>query len=75
MKCGWNKIDLGWRSGDIYTMSHEAVEIAKLLNVKTSFLFNGVRVNVSAKTDPVTISTKALEAVKSEKTSIYGEGY
>jgi hypothetical protein len=74
MKCNWSHVDLGWRSGDIYTMSKEAVEIAKLLDTNVSFLFNGVRVNVSTKTDPASVAKLATIAVQEGLPSVHGQG-
>jgi hypothetical protein len=75
VKCPWYKIDLGSACGDIYTLSKQAVEIAKLLDTEVSFDFNGVKVNASAKTCPTKLATDACDAVGKGIKSIYGEGF
>lgn len=47
MKCSWTNVDLGWRTGSIYDMCEEAVQIAKVLDTEVSFMFNGCRVNLT----------------------------
>ncbi len=74
MNCKWRHVDLGWRTGTIYEMCDEAVQIAKLLNTQVSFTFNGVRVNVSSQSDPEDVSFQALEAAKYETSAVFGKG-
>ena len=75
MKCPWSKINLGWACGDIFTLSRQAVEVAKLLNTKVTFDFNGVKVCASPITNPRDLSASALGAVEEGKGSVYGEGF
>ncbi len=75
MNCPWNKIDLGWTCGDICTLSNKAVDIAKLLNTKVTFEFNGVKVCASPTTSAGRLAYAALDAVRDGKTSVYGEGF
>lgn len=73
MKCSWNKINLGWRLGNISEMVEEAIQIANLLDTKVSFEFNGVKVNLSKHSDHQNTVRKVTDAVGEGKT-IYGEG-
>lgn len=75
MKCPWHKIDLGWTCGDIATLCKQALEIAILLDTKVSFDFNGVKVNISPKTDVKGVIEKAFMAIGTDTKSVYGEGF
>lgn len=78
MNCNWTHVDLGWRPGDIYSMTEEAVQIAKLLNTKVSFDFNGVKVHVtkqSTDTDIDYLCEEVLNAIKQGKSSVFGRGW
>jgi hypothetical protein len=63
MKCSWSDIDLGWRDGTIDNMVKEAIEIAKLLDTRCSFEFNGVTVAVNKNSNWETLSKLAKNAV------------
>jgi len=75
MKCSWNKIDLGWTCGDIGTLCRQASEISILLDTKVSFDFNGIKVNLSPKSNVSTLIEKTMQAVGTETKSVYGEGF
>ena len=75
MNCSWSHVDLGFRFGDIGSMSKEAIEIAKLLDTKVSFVFNGVKVNVTKFSSYDTVAHAALDAVRDGKISAFGEGW
>lgn len=67
-------ITLDWSIGTIGGMTEEAIELAKLTDMKVSFTFNGVKVNVTKQTT-LQIATDALNAVREGKGSVYGEGW
>ncbi len=71
--CQWSPIDLGWRCGTIYEMCDDAVQIAKLLNTRVVFTFNGVRVNVGTRSDVEDVSLRTMQAVKSGTDTVFGE--
>lgn len=66
MNCSWSDIELGWRLGSIDSMTREAIEIAKLLNTRCTFEFNGVTVAVNKNSNWEKVALVALEAVKKE---------
>ena len=73
MNCKWSPIDLGWRCGTIYEMCSDAIEIAKLLNTRVVFTFNGVRVNVGGRSDVEDVSLQTMQAVKSGTDAVFGD--
>lgn len=75
MKCLWNNVDLGWRAGDIWTMTRDAIAIAGTLDTKVSFEFNGVKVNVTKSSTIELVADKTILAVKQKQMSVYGEGW
>lgn len=75
IKCNWSHIDLGWRSGEIFSMCDEAITIACVTSTKVSFEFNGIKVNVTGESNTDSVARKALEAVKSKETAVFGEGW
>ncbi|HHB9680589.1 TPA: hypothetical protein ACOAY7_002972 [Vibrio cholerae] len=74
MKCDWSNISLGFRFGTIDDMTKEAIEVAKLLDTKVNFEFNGVLVNVSKHSDVEDVCFKTMDALKIGKKSVYGKG-
>ena len=66
MNCSWTDIELGWRLGSIDNMAKEAIEIAKLLNTRCTFEFNGIIVAVNKDSDWEKVSLAALDAIKTE---------
>lgn len=74
MKCNWSHVSLGWRSGSIDNMTKEAIEVAKTLDTKVDFEFNGVKVNVSKHSDWKDVTIDVHEAIQSGKKSVYGKG-
>ena len=74
MKC-FNKIDLGWASGDIGSLFREAKEIATKCDVKVSFDYNGVKVNMSKNSTLEHIWTRLQDAIQTNKLSCFGEGW
>lgn len=75
MNCNWNHVDLGWRLGDIGSMSDEAIEVARLLNTKVSFEFNGVKVNVSKDSFWKDVADSALDALRNGDSAVFGKGF
>ena len=75
MNCTWTHVDLGWRPGDIHSMTKEAVQVAELLNTKVSFDFNGVKVNITKHSTVTAVAEGALDAVRKGKNSFFGEGW
>lgn len=74
MKCNWSNVSLGYRFGNINEVIKEAIEIAKLLDTKVNFEFNGVLVNVSKHSDVEDVYFKTMDALKIVKKSVYGKG-
>lgn len=74
MKCNWSNVSLGFRFGTIDDMTKEAIEVAKLLDTKVNFEFNGVTVNVSKHSDVEDVYFKTMDALKIGKKSVYGKG-
>ena len=72
MKCNWSNVSLGRRGGIISDMTKEAIVIAKLLDTKVNFEFNGVTVNVSKYSDWRDVTISVHEAIQSGKISVYG---
>lgn len=71
----FKQIDLGWTTGDIGGMFKEAKEVANVLDVKVSFEFNGVKVNISKNSTFEYVYSKLEEAIKTKKLSCFGEGW
>jgi hypothetical protein len=74
MKC-FHNIDLGWAIGDIGSLFKEAKEIATKCDVKVSFDFNGVKVNMSKDSTLEHIWPRLQEAMKGKNLSCFGEGW
>ena len=74
MKC-FNRIDLGFAFGDIGSLFREAKEIAIKCDVKVSFEFNGVKVNISKNSTLDYIYPKLQDAIQTKKLSCFGEGW
>ncbi len=74
MKC-FHRIDLGFALGDIGSLFIEAKEIATKCDVKVSFDFNGVKVNMSKNSTLEYIWPRLQEAIQTKKLSCFGEGW
>lgn len=66
MNCSWSDIELGWRLGSIDSMTKEAIEVAKLLNTRCTFEFNGVTVAVNNNSNWEKVAHAALIAINTE---------
>lgn len=73
MKCSWSDIDLGWRLGSIDVMCKEAIEIAKLLDTRCSFEFNGVTVAVNKNSNWENLAKLVVDAVSKGNTHYVSE--
>lgn len=71
MKCSWTNVDLGWRTGSIYDMCEEAVQIAKLLDTGVSFMFNGCSVNLTKNSVAEQMVKSIMVAVNYDQTSVF----
>lgn len=71
----FHRIDLGFALGDIGGMFREAKEIANTLDVKVSFEFNGVKVNISKHSTLEYVYPRLQDAIQTRKLSCFGEGW
>ena len=65
------KMTLEGARGVISSIAQEACEIAKEKNIDVQFTFNGVKVNITPRSEPTAVSTVALKAVKDGHKEIY----
>lgn len=74
MKC-FHRIDLGFALGDIGSLFIEAKEISTKCDVKVSFDFNGVKVNMTKNSTLEYIWPRLQDAIQTKKLSCFGEGW